>query len=533
MTKKKTESQFNWGVGIGLSAVVGILVSAIVGMLRLSRPKEEVNSSDPAAKSASTAEQNAENTAPAAAQTMITSQVNPTVQRQKLPSAGAAASRAADGTQTVKSGSTSWSRGTKYFVAALLFLALIGIIYISSQSLSTIIFAALLTFIVHPIIKFFQRRFSMRRGSATLIVYLLVLGLILLIPFLLIPSVINSIQFLANIDYLELFESASEWLNQQAAMLSVIPLVGSSISSGLEQLAGILSDIAAQNPDASSTFEFSFENIGGRISQTLTFLGNVFGPLISIAVSVVFTLLISLHMSLSLDLLKDSSKKLVPPAYQPEISALVRKIILIWNSFLRGQLSLMVVVGVIVWIGNVLLGTPQALFLGVLAGLLEVIPSLGPVLATIPAVILALLFGSGYIPVENWAFALMVIVFYVLVQAVENQLLVPYILGDAVDLPPLFVIIGVVIGGSAFGLLGVFLATPVISTGREVFMYLYDKILEPPPEPPVLEEKPSIIDTIRGYASRLPRPKWLRERLESEEPSLAVIANEPPVKEQI
>lgn len=533
MTKKKTESPFNWGVGIGLSAVVGVLVSAIVGMLRLSRPKDEVGSTGPAEKTTSPTKQITEKTAPAAAQTMITSQVNPTVQLQKIPSAGAVASRASDGTQTLKTGSTTWSRGTKYFVAALLLLAFIGIIYISGNSLSTIIFAALLTFIVHPFIKFLQRRFSMRRGSATLIVYLLVLGLILLIPFLLIPSVINSIQFLANIDYLELFESASEWLDQQAAMLSAIPLVGSSVSSGLEQLAGILSDIAAQNPDASSNFEFSFENIGGRISQTLTFLGNVFGPLISIATTVVFTLLISLHMSLSLDLLKEGSKKLVPPAYQPEISALVRKIILIWNSFLRGQLSLMVVVGVIVWIGNVLLGTPQALFLGVLAGLLEVIPSLGPVLATIPAVILALLFGSGYIPVENWAFALMVIAFYVLVQVVENQLLVPYILGDAVDLPPLFVIIGVVIGGSAFGLLGVFLATPVISTGREVFVYLYDKILEPPPEPPVLDEKPSLMDTIRGYAARLPRPKWLRDRMESQDPAAAVTTDDSPIAEQI
>ncbi|MFN2152109.1 MAG: AI-2E family transporter, partial [Anaerolineales bacterium] len=176
--------------------------------------------------------------------------------------------------------------------------------------------------------------------------------------------------------------------------------------------------------------------------------------------------------------------------------------------------------------GNVLLGTPQALFLGVIAGILEVIPSLGPILATIPAVILALIFGSGYIPVENWAFALMVIVLYILVQVVENQLLVPYILGDAVDLPPLFVIIGVVIGGSAFGLLGVFLATPVISTGREVFMYLYNKILEPPPEPPVLEEKPSLLDTVRSYAARLPRPKWLRDRLESGESLPVAIADD-------
>ena len=74
------------------------------------------------------------------------------------------------------------------------------------------------------------------------------------------------------------------------------------------------------------------------------------------------------------------------------------------------------VIGIIVWLGNLVLGTPQALLLGILAGLLEVIPNLGPFLATIPAVLLALLFGSSYLPVENWAFALIIIIFYILVQ---------------------------------------------------------------------------------------------------------------------
>ena len=74
-------------------------------------------------------------------------------------------------------------------------------------------------------------------------------------------------------------------------------------------------------------------------------------------------------------------------------------------------------------------------------------------------------------------------------------------------------IVGVVIGGSAFGLLGVFLATPVISSGREVFMYLYDKILEPPPEPEIIEEKPSFMDSLRGFTARLPRPNWGRSKL--------------------
>jgi len=519
MSDGREESGFNWGLGIGFGAVIGVLVSAIVGMLRLSKPKDETLGQVSGSTTQGTELAKDEVTEHTVAGDPATggSHISPA----SLPKP----TKPAGGVETEQLVSTHWSTGTKYFVSALLFLAFIGIIYISSSSMSTIIFAALLTFIVHPIVKFFQRRFTMGRGGATLITYLLVVGLLILIPFLIIPSIVNSVKFLAEIDYLALLGDASEWLQLQASIVGAIPVVGSSLSSGLEELASILDDIVTQNPQSSSSIDVSFQNLGGRITQTLNFLSGVFGPIISIATTVVFTLLISLHMSLSIDLLRDGTKKLIPNAYQPEVTALIRQIILIWNSFLRGQMSLMVVVGVIVWIGNLILGTPQALLLGIIAGLLEVIPSLGPILATIPAVILALIFGSAHIPVENWAFALIVIAFYVLVQVIENQLLVPYILGDAVDLPPLIVIIGVVIGGSAFGLLGVFLATPVISTGREVFMYLYDKILEPPPEPEIEEDKPSLMESLRGLAARMPRPQWRRG--DNPDPAIALADSVP------
>jgi predicted PurR-regulated permease PerM len=165
-------------------------------------------------------------------------------------------------------------------------------------------------------------------------------------------------------------------------MVAAIPVVGSSLSASLDELAKILADIARQDIQAVPNIDITVQNIGNKISQTLNFLISIFGPLISMGATVVFTLLISLHLSLSIDLLRDGAKKLIPDAYEPEISELVGRMIYIWQSFLRGQISLMVVVGVLVWFGNLILGTPQALVLGVLAGLLEVIPNLGPVLAT-------------------------------------------------------------------------------------------------------------------------------------------------------
>jgi predicted PurR-regulated permease PerM len=499
MANNEQESQFNWSLGLGLGAILGVLVSAIVGLLRLSKPKEPELSPQEDAEASNIRLPEAQSAGLSAAKVE-----NPQAEKHDL------AVSAADAAE-VQAGSTHWRTGTKYVVAVLLFLALLGLLYISSQSLSTIIFAALLTFLVHPIVKFFQRRFKMRRGWATMITYLLVLGLLVLLPFLIVPSIIQAINFFTEIDYLALIGSVGDWVQLQANALARLPLVGTSLSSSLTDLASMLNDIAVQNPQSSGpALDLSFQNIGGQISQTLEFLGNVFGPLISFFTRIVFILLISLHMSLSIDFLREGTKKLIPPAYQAEITALIRRLILIWQAFLRGQMSLMLVIGVIVWIGNLLLGTPQALLLGVLAGLLELIPNLGPILATIPAVLLALFFGSANLPVDNWIFALIIIAFYVLVQMLENQFLVPYILGDAVDLPPLIVIIGVLVGGSAFGLLGVFLATPVISSGREVFMYLYNKILEPPPEPEVVEDKPSMVEAVRAWASRALPSRWRR-----------------------
>jgi hypothetical protein len=93
---------------------------------------------------------------------------------------------------------------------------------------------------------------------------------------------------------------------------------------------------------------------------------------------------------------------------------------------------------------------------------------------------------------------------YVLVQFLENQFIVPYVMGDAVDLPPLIVLIGTVAGALAFGILGALLATPVIATGNLFFRYIYRKILEPPLLPPVPEKKPSIWDSLKGMVGRLP-----------------------------
>jgi predicted PurR-regulated permease PerM len=185
---------------------------------------------------------------------------------------------------------------------------------------------------------------------------------------------------------------------------------------------------------------------------------------------------------------------------------LIARIERMWNAFLQGELRLMLVIGVITTIGLTALGMPGALYLGIIAGLLEIIPTIGPIIAAVPAVIVALVQGSAYLPIGNLAFAGLIILFYILVQQVENNLIVPRVLGDAVDLPPLVVMTGAVIGASVGGILGVMLATPVIATGREILGYLYRKLLDREPFP----REESVPEP--GPAS-FPARDWLSSRL--------------------
>ena len=140
----------------------------------------------------------------------------------------------------------------------------------------------------------------------------------------------------------------------------------------------------------------------------------------------------------------------------------------------------------------------------------DLIPNLGPVLAWIPAVIFALMFGSTrFVEMDPLVFALIVSAGYLLLSGLENQILVPRIMGNAVNLPPLVVLIGVIVGGSTLGIAGIFLAVPMMATGKEVFLYLYGKVLETEGDLPQPESKEEGNQSFREFLKST-TPKLMR-----------------------
>ena len=144
------------------------------------------------------------------------------------------------------------------------------------------------------------------------------------------------------------------------------------------------------------------------------------------------------------------------------------------GAWVRGELVLMFAVGVISYIGLLLLGVPYALSLAVLAGLLEIIAIIGPILAAIPAILAGLLVSP--------ILALAVAALYFIIQQLENNLIVPNVMRKAVGVNPLVTIIALMVGAKLAGILGAVLAVPVVVFVRILITDLLRPVGEDIPE---------------------------------------------------
>jgi predicted PurR-regulated permease PerM len=172
----------------------------------------------------------------------------------------------------------------------------------------------------------------------------------------------------------------------------------------------------------------------------------------------------------------------MPVAWWRDVRAISDLVLRVFGQWLRGQLFLGLTVGVATFAGLILLSSIVdpifgrfAVLLSVIAGVLELLPIIGPIIAAIPAVLLALTAGLDV--------AVAAVIMYTVIQQLENNLLVPKIQGDAVELHPSAVMFALVIGGAIAGLLGAILALPITAAARDVFRYLFHRLDEPPSSP--------------------------------------------------
>jgi len=404
-----------------------------------------------------------------------------------------------------------WRTGTRYLVAVGLVVVGIYLVYLSRPVLPELVVAGLVAFLVRPVIEFFRRRLRLPKAAAVAVTYVVVALALLLLPLIFLPHIVNAVTFVIEIDYQAVVDNTVRWLVETLTMWRESGLRLFGLVVPLEDLVDpVLA--ALENPGAA--LPGSFSSITSILSSFISLLSRsaagVVGGIASSLLSIVFVLLASLYLSVDGPQMIHSVLDGIPEPSRAEMAELIDRLRRVWDAFLRGQLLLMLIIGTVVAVGTAALGLPNALSLGLLAGFLELVPNLGPLLALIPAVLIALIQGPSYLAIPNGWFALIVVAFYVLVQNLENAFLVPRVLGEAVKVHPLIILAGVLVGAATAGVLGVFLAAPVIASLREILGYLYRKVLnlEPfpaeEPSPPTAHPQRSIWT----WARRLRERAW-------------------------
>lgn len=254
-------------------------------------------------------------------------------------------------------------------------------------------------------------------------------------------------------------------------LVSTLPFAFSRIGEWFEQLAnsiGLPMFGDGSGPSLSTLISWGRRILGGALG--------LFGSLTTLVFGLVVAVFVPLYLTANPEPVVAWTVRLLPPAWRPrawDVLSKARRGLLNW---LKGRLLSMAIVGAL-WTGALyLIGIPGALFLGILAGLLEFVPYVGPVVSTIPPLLLAL---AGD-PLD----ALWVLLSYLVIQQVEGYLLTPLIEGRVASLHPAMVIVAVTVAGAAFGFLGVFLAVPSVVVAKVLVEELWFRRLEEGSEAP-------------------------------------------------
>ena len=308
-----------------------------------------------------------------------------------------------------------------FIILALVFL------YLVREVIVILFFAIIIASAIGPFANWLESK-KFPRLLGVLLLYLSFFGLIVFLLSLIVPFVAIEL----------------------GQLTQALPQFVSSLSGALEK---------AQQTTSSKYFDFfgEIQNLLDSFSQFLfaysqsaiSLIINIFGG----ALSFVAIIIISFYLSVMRRGVIGFISSIMPEKYESYVISLWKRAEFKVGRWLQGQFLLALSVGLMVYVGLSLLNVKYALLLGILAMVLEIVPMVGPVLSAIPGLILAF--------TQSPTLGVWVLVFYIAVQQIENNIFVPLILGKTLGLTPVTVIIALLVGGKIAGILGMLLAVPV------------------------------------------------------------------------
>lgn len=353
----------------------------------------------------------------------------------------------------------TWEAPFRYIVLTALLILFAGLLWYLHEIFQPLLTAALIAYFLSPAARYLAIRFHLRRKSAASIVYLSALAAVLLFFGTIVPSMFDEVQSIVA--------------DLQVALTDLESLLGKPIQLGLLRL-----DLRLLAPAV-----WGMVNQGPIVPQpsdALQFLqATSRGFLWALVI-----LVTAYYLMTEWDHLRDWFIGLAPLHEQSELNRLYRRVRNVWTQYLRGQIRLMAILAVIYSVAWTIIGLPGALALGLLAGLLNLLPEVGPAVVAILATLVGLLEGSNLSPLSSiphvW-FAVLTLGVYLLLNTFKTVWLQPRILGQSVFLHEGLVFVAIVAALVLQGVLGVLIVVPLLATIVVVGKYIRRRLLGLPP----------------------------------------------------
>ncbi len=355
-----------------------------------------------------------------------------------------------------------WSKEARYLAFGGLIVILVGLAWYFRAVINSVAIAALLAYVLHPVVRFLGSRTRLSHRAAVVIVYVVALILLASTPAIIVPTAVNQIRLLSeNIEsltthYGELLETTVQFMNWSFTWGEFLP-----------EIPGISTETFA--PLAESAFAI------------VGFLTKNFMWVLVILVSFYYFLLDGHRLG-------EIVVRIAPESHRDDVRQILKRLRYIWSDYMRSQLAFMLAVGVMDSVAWLAIGLPGAVFLGMFTGLTSFVHEIGAIVSGVLSVLVALLEGSYFLNLSNFWFAVVVFILYMILTGIKNIWLRPIIVGRTVHVHPGIVFV-VVIGALVIhGALAAFLAVPVLLSLWEIGKYLRFRALGLPPFPDEIEE---------------------------------------------
>jgi len=352
----------------------------------------------------------------------------------------------------------AWDPTTRLFVLVVILILGMITIWLARDAIAPLLTACLGAYFLSPAVAFLETRTHLPHRAAANLVYFLVIAIALSVPFTILPGQLGAIQ--------NILGDLNQALDRLQSMLEAPRHIGSvlvDLSTLLPSMRASLGTAIVPNPeDALRVLEFGSRNL-------------------------VWTLVILVTTYLLMNdwpRLREWLIGIAPDTEQGDLRRLYAEVRSVWMNYLGGQIRLMVVLAFIYAAAWGLVGLPGAVILGTLAGILNLLPEIGPAAAALLAVVVALLEGSTWMPVSNLWFAAITLGVYLLLNNFKTIWLQPRILGQSVRLNEGVVFIAIVVSILLGGVLIVLLVVPLLATAGVVGRYIRARLLGEAPFPP-------------------------------------------------